>query len=112
MQSPDKAMAAPAQSGNGHQCSLRDSENNQTIAQIHDVAQARIELSEVERELLREEVFDCSAEAINYLGAIRAFLASDDLPGLKYSYSKFAAHGRVVASGCKRLIASGAEARP
>jgi hypothetical protein len=60
---------------------------------------------QISRELQREEIFEAAGEALNYLTAIRSFVATDDLPGIKYSYAKFAAYGRVVATGCKSLTA-------
>jgi hypothetical protein len=41
-----------------------------------------------------------AAEAMNYLGAIMNVTAA----GLRYSYAKFVAYGRIVALGCKELF--------
>jgi len=41
-----------------------------------------------------------------YLACLMNLVAADDSVGIRYAYAKFAAHGRVVALGCKELIAS------
>src|SRR5437870_5821595 len=59
------------------------------------------------RLLLRESIYEAAEHACRYLTCLRAHIAADDGPGVAYSYRKFAAHGRVVAAGCKELISQG-----
>jgi hypothetical protein len=56
-------------------------------------------VDEIEREFLRDEVFEAAGEALNYLVTLRGFIASDDQPGLKYSYAKFVAYTRIGRTG-------------
>jgi hypothetical protein len=53
-------------------------------------------------------VLDAGAECVNYLIALRAMIASDDLPGLRYCATEFVSYARIVTTGCKALLGGGA----
>jgi hypothetical protein len=55
------------------------------------------------RDLLRDSVYDVAADAISYLEGIRVFTACDDIPGLRYSTTKFVLFAREIALGSRRL---------
>jgi hypothetical protein len=53
--------------------------------------------SDAARFLLREEVYGAIESARLFLDVLMPLVAADDVPGIRYAYSKFAAFGRVVA---------------
>jgi hypothetical protein len=59
------------------------------------------------RFLVREQVYEGAEQARLYLDCLKSAVAADDGPGIAYAYRKFAAHGRVIAAGCKELASSG-----
>jgi hypothetical protein len=72
------------------------------------VTQALNPVDVARRELLRDFVFEAATEAAAYLGAVQNFVAADDVPGVRYSATKFVILAREVAKGCRELTASDA----
>jgi hypothetical protein len=68
--------------------------------------------SEEARFLLREQVYSAIESARLFLDVLLPLIAADDVPGIRYAYAKFAAFGRVVATGCKELAAQPVETGP
>jgi hypothetical protein len=75
---------------------------------LQNGAAAQSPITEIERDFRRYEVLDAGAECVNYLIALRAMIASDDLPGLRYCATEFVSYARIVTTGCKALLGGGA----
>jgi hypothetical protein len=75
-------------------------------------APAKESASDEARFLLREPVYSAIESARLFLDVLLQLVAADDVPGIRYACAKFAAFGRVVATGCEELVAKPLEDSP
>jgi hypothetical protein len=72
-----------------------------------DVTQAKSDpkrVIEAKRELLRDYAHEAATQAADHASMLARYIELDDLPGLKYSASKFVAYAREAAKASRELI--------